>query len=183
MVEPANGILLISDPFLKDPNFMRTVVLLCEHNEEGTFGLVLNRRLHQKLSELVTGLDGVDMPVFYGGPVQMDTLHFIHQMPEEIPGSKEISRGIYWGGDFDIVTSLLRKGILDDSNIRFYIGYSGWGSGQLDDELEEKSWLTVKSNRKLIFHDDVKSIWKDALKQMGGQYVQLIHYPTDPQLN
>lgn len=183
MVEPANGILLISDPFLKDPNFMRTVVLLCEHNEEGTFGLVLNRRFHQKLGELVTELEDIDIPVYYGGPVQMDTLHFIHQLPEEIPGSKEISKGIYWGGDFDIVTILLKRGVLDESNIRFYIGYSGWSEGQLDDEMKEKSWLTLKGNHKLVFHKDENAIWKDALKEMGGDYRQLVNYPIDPQLN
>jgi putative transcriptional regulator len=115
--------------------------------------------------------------------VQINTLHFLHQLPNEIPGGQEIGDGIYWGGDFDIVISLLKKGILDVSRIRFYLGYSGWGEGQLSDEMKEKSWLTVKGNRKLIFHKDVKAIWKDALKQMGGQYEQLIHYPTDPQLN
>jgi putative transcriptional regulator len=183
MIEPGNGILLISDPFLKDPNFSRTVVLLCEHTEEGTFGLVLNRSFHQQLGDLVTELEGVAIPVYYGGPVQINTLHFLHQLPNEIPGGQEIVDGIYWGGDFDIVTSLLKKGVLDTNRIRFYLGYSGWSTGQLSEELKEKSWLTVKSNRKLIFHADVKAIWKEALKQMGGQYEQLIHYPTDPQLN
>lgn len=183
MIDPANGILLISDPFLKDPNFSRTVVLLCEHNPEGTFGLVLNRSFNKELGDLVTDLEGISVPVYYGGPVQLDTLHFLHQLPNEIPGGQEISDGIYWGGDFDIVSSMLKKGTIDVTRIRFYLGYSGWSDGQLNDEMKEKSWLTVKANRKLIFHHDIQSIWKDALKQMGGQYEQLVNYPIDPQLN
>jgi putative transcriptional regulator len=183
MIEPGSGILLISDPFLRDPNFMRTVVLLCEHNTEGSFGLVLNRKVEPKLGQLIEDLAGVNLTVYYGGPVQMDTLHFLHQLPDLIPGSQEISKGIFWGGDFEIVVSLLQKGELNDSNIRFYLGYSGWSSGQLEDELKEKTWLTVKATKQLVFEKDEQSIWKKSLQQMGGQYEQLVNYPIDPQLN
>lgn len=183
MIEPGNGILLISDPFLKDPNFMRTVVLLCEHNTEGSFGLVLNRKTEHTLGDLITNLEGITIPVFYGGPVQTDTLHFIHQLPDLIPNSQEIAKDIYWGGDFEVVTDLLINNQLNASKIRFYLGYSGWGGGQLDDELKEKSWLTEKATKQLIFEKDEQSIWKKSLQQMGGEYEQLIHYPIDPQLN
>ncbi len=104
---------------------MRTVVLLCEHNTEGSFGLVLNRKAEPKLGQLIGDLAGVNLTVFYGGPVQTDTLHFLHQMPDAIPGSQEIAKGIYWGGDFEIVASLLLTGELNEHNIRFYLGYSG----------------------------------------------------------
>lgn len=183
MIDPGIGILLISDPFLKDPNFMRTVVLLCEHNTEGTFGLVLNRKTEYTLGDLITNLEGITVPVFYGGPVQTDTLHFIHQLPDLIPGAQEIAKDIYWGGDFEAVTDLLINNQLNASKIRFYLGYSGWGSGQLDDELKEKSWLTEKATKQLIFEKDEQSIWKKSLQQMGGEYEQLINYPIDPQLN
>lgn len=183
MIEPGNGILLISDPFLKDPNFMRTVVLLCEHNAEGTFGLVINRTLSAKLGDLIHDLTAVSLPVYYGGPVQTDTLHFIHQLPHLIPGSQEIAKGIYWGGDFSLLSTMLKNKSIDTSKIRFYLGYSGWGDGQLDEEMKEKSWLTVTGNKTLVFHTDANAIWKDALKQMGGQYEQLVNYPIDPQLN
>lgn len=183
MIEPGNGILLISDPFLKDPNFMRTVVLLCEHNSEGTFGLVINRTLNTKLGDLIHELSGISLPVYYGGLVQTDTLHFIHQLPELIPGSQQIANGIYWGGDFSLLSTMLINKTIDTSKIRFYLGYSGWGDGQLNDEMKEKSWLTVNGTQKLVFHSDINSIWKDALKQMGGKYEQLVNYPIDPQLN
>jgi putative transcriptional regulator len=183
MVTPGPGVLLIADPFLKDPNFMRTVVFLCEHQDEGSFGFVLNRSYDYTLDELVNGLDDLSLPVFYGGPVQMDTIHFLHQYPEKIPGGYEIAEGVYWGGDFDVAIQMIRKGEVNLQRIRFYIGYSGWGTGQLNDELKEKSWLTVKANRKIIFHKETEEIWKESLKLLGGDYEMMINFPIDPQLN
>jgi putative transcriptional regulator len=181
LLEP--GVLLIADPFLKDPNFMRTVVFLCEHQEEGSFGFVLNRSYEYALNELVSGLDDLKIPVFYGGPVQIDTIHFLHQYPELIPGGYEIRDGIFWGGDFETAINLIRSKQIDPNRIRFYIGYSGWGSGQLNDELKEKSWLTVPANRKIIFHKQTDEIWKDSLRLLGGEYEMMINFPIDPQLN
>jgi len=183
MITPGPGILLIADPFLKDPNFMRTVVFLCEHQDEGSFGFVLNRNYDYTLDELVNGLDDLKLPVFYGGPVQMDTIHFLHQYPEKIPGGYEIAEGVFWGGDFDVAIQMIRKGEVNLQRIRFYIGYSGWGTGQLNDELKEKSWLTVKANRKIVFHKETEEIWKESLKLLGGDYEMMINFPIDPQLN
>ena len=183
MIQPGPGILLIADPFLKDPNFLRTVVFLCEHKESGSFGFVLNRKYENTLDELIPGLENLKLPVFYGGPVQMDTIHFLHQYPEEIPGSEEVVKGIYWGGDFETVIAMLKRGTIDPDKIRFYIGYSGWSDGQLNSELEEKSWLTVAGTRKLIFHRNYQEIWKDSLKLLGGDYEMMINFPIDPQLN
>lgn len=183
MIDPAAGILLISDPFLKDPNFIRTVVFLCEHQEEGSFGFVLNRKYENTIDELIPELEGHKIPVYYGGPVQMDTIHFLHQYPDEIPGSQEVIKGVYWGGEFEKVVEMIRQDALDMNKIRFFIGYSGWSSGQLDDELKEKSWLTVKAIRKLIFHKKYQDIWKDSLKHLGGDYEIMINFPIDPQLN
>jgi putative transcriptional regulator len=183
MDNPTGGILLIADPFLKDPNFMRTVVFLCEHQEEGSFGFVLNKSYDYTLDELVNGLDDLKIPVFYGGPVQMDTIHFLHQYPDKISGGYKIVDGVYWGGDFEATIELIRKGDINLNKIRFYIGYSGWSSGQLADELKEKSWLTVQANRKLVFHKKTEEIWKEALRQLGGDYEMMINFPIDPQLN
>lgn len=183
MIDPAPGILLISDPFLKDPNFMRTVVFLCEHQEQGSFGFVLNRKYETTLDELIPELEGFKYPVYYGGPVQPDTIHFLHQYPDDIPGSMEVIKGVYWGGDFDIVVDMIKKNIIDASKIRFYIGYSGWTNGQLKDELDEKSWLTVMATRKIIFHSKYEEIWKESLRQLGGEYEIMINFPIDPQLN
>lgn len=183
MIEPGPGILLIADPFLKDPNFLRTVVFLCEHKAEGSFGFVLNRKYENTLNELIPELDNFPMPVYYGGPVQMDTIHFLHQYPDDIPGGMEVLKGIYWGGDFDAVVNILKNEDIDPNKIRFFIGYSGWGDGQLENEMKEKSWLTVEATRKLIFHPKTDEIWKDSLKQLGGDYEMMANFPIDPQLN
>lgn len=183
MEKPAAGILLIADPFLKDPSFMRSVVFLCEHQEEGSFGFVLNKNYDYSLRELVNGLDDLEIPVYYGGPVQMDTIHFLHQCPDKISGGYEIVDGIYWGGDFEKAISLIRDGLINVNKIRFYIGYSGWSGGQLDDEMKEKSWLSVRASRNLIFHKNPDEIWKDALRHLGGDYEMMVNFPTDPQLN
>ena len=183
MIEPAPGILLIADPFLKDPNFLRTVVFLCEHKDEGSFGFVLNRQYENTLDELIPDLEGYKLPVYYGGPVQLDSIHFLHQYPDKIPGGQEVIKGVYWGGDFDAVVDLIKKSSVNADKIRFFIGYSGWSEGQLTTEMTEKTWLTVKANRKLVFHDNYNEIWKDSLKHLGGDYEMMVNFPIDPQLN
>lgn len=183
MIDPAPGVLLIADPFLKDPNFLRTVVFLCEHKEEGSFGFVLNRQYENTLDELIPELEGHKLPVFYGGPVQIDSIHFLHQYPDEIPGGQEVMKGVYWGGDFDAIVNLIKNEDINTDKIRFFIGYSGWSEGQLPDEMNEKTWLAVKATRKLIFHKSCAEIWKDSLKHLGGDYEMMANFPIDPQLN
>lgn len=183
MVTPASGVLLIADPFLKDPNFMRTVVFLTEHKEDGSVGFVLNRQYENTLDELLPEVAGHKFPVYYGGPVQPNTIHFLHRYPTEVPGGVEVTAGVWWGGDFDSLIVLINSGSIDPAKIRFYIGYSGWGAGQLKTEIKEKTWLTVQASRGLIFHKRAEDIWKDALKHLGGEYEMMINFPIDPQLN
>lgn len=177
------GVLLISDPFLQDPNFMRTVVLVCEHNREGSVGFVLNRQYHAAVGMVLDTLSFCDYPLFYGGPVQPETLHFIHCRPDLIEGSTNIGNGIFWGGNLESVTDQLKAGNLSESDIRFFIGYSGWGEAQLDMETDTKSWILRNATRDLVFTTEADAIWKTALKELGGEYEQMIHYPIDPQLN
>ena len=181
MISPQSGTLLIANPFLKDPNFMRTVILLCEHQEEGTFGFVLNKEFSKSLDELLPGMEEHKITVYFGGPVQMETLHFVHQYPNI--GGEEIIKGVFWGGNFEQLILLIKSYEIDVNKVRFFIGYSGWSSGQLDDEIIEKSWLTVKANRRLIFNQKVQETWKDSLKHLGGEYEMMINFPIDPQLN
>lgn len=175
--------LLIAEPFLKDPNFMRTVVLLCEHQEEGSFGFVLNRNYEYTLDELMPDMDDMKLPVYFGGPVQKDTLHFLHQYPEEIPGGFEVAKGIFWGGDFEKAIRGLREQRFEREKIRFFIGYSGWTGGQLDSELKEKSWLITPALQQLVFPSSTDEVWKNSLRNMGGDYEMMINFPVDPQLN
>lgn len=177
------GTILIADPFLKDPNFLRTVIFLCEHKDEGSFGFVINRKLEYVIGDLINDLSGCDFPVFYGGPVQQNTIHFLHRCPGLITGGEKIANDIFWGGEFDELIGLLQKDKLAQADIRLFLGYSGWGEGQLQDEFKEKTWLSTFSSDKLVFMPDTSSIWKYAVKQLGGEYEQLVNYPLDPQLN
>ena len=183
MIDPGPGILLIADPFLKDPNFLRTVVLLCEHTTEGSFGFVLNKQIDNTLDELLNGFEGFKLPVYYGGPVQTDTIHFIHQCPELIPDAYKISDDIYWGGSFETVAALIKNEEIDADKIKFFLGYSGWGTGQLGEEMQEKSWLTVATTNQLTFNTAPAEVWKSSLKHLGGDYEMLVNFPIDPQLN
>lgn len=183
MISPARGTLLIANPFLKDPNFVRSVIFVCEHREEGSLGFVLNRKMPQTLNEIVPDFNDCKLPVFYGGPVQANTFHFLHEYPDLIDGGEEVMKGIYWGGNFESLLALARLNEIDSNKIRCFIGYSGWSNGQLNNEMEAKSWLTVGATRKLIFHRNPENIWKDSLKHLGGDYEMMINFPLDPQLN
>jgi putative transcriptional regulator len=181
------GRLLISEPFLGDPNFERTVVLLCEHNEEGSFGFVLNKNTEVNLKDALAEIDEVDnaegIRLYLGGPVEQNTLHFIHRVGESIEGSIRICEGIYWGGNYEQVKLMIQTGILAEADIRFFIGYSGWGVGQLQGEIEEDTWIIADTTSEMVFDTPSDKLWREVLKSMGGKYRELANYPTDPRLN
>lgn len=182
-IKPEKGRLLISEPFLPDPNFERTVVLLCDHNEDGSFGFVLNKPSILKVSEVVEEMKNFEEIVNVGGPVQQDTLHFLHRSPA-INEASMILEGIYWGGNFESLVLLADTNQIGREEIRFFLGYSGWGPGQLATELEEDSWIVCDYiTEELLFETDPKSMWKKALDGMGGRYSVYSNYPVDPRLN
>lgn len=183
MIEPANGTLLIANPHLNDPNFLRSVIFLCEHNEEGSFGFVMNRKLNYTIDELVPELEDCKLPVFEGGPVELNTLHFLHQYPHLIPGGKEVIDGVFWGGDFNKLIELIHSKKINTHHIRFFLGYSGWGGGQLAGEMNEKTWIVAAAHPSFLFAADDAELWKAVLKSMGGDYNLIINAPLDPRLN
>ncbi len=178
----ANGRLLIAEPFLGDTNFERSVVLICEHNAQGTFGLVLNQTTDLHLSDVIEDITP-DLLLFLGGPVQQNTLHFIHRRPDLIDNSIKIMDGLYWSGDFEEIKRAVNLGTLTERDARFFIGYSGWSEGQLDDELAQKSWIVSHTDADFLFDTPVKEFWRGVLKRMGGEYKSIAHYPVDPRLN
>jgi len=177
------GSLLISEPFMNDPNFLRTVVLMCEHNQNGSLGFVLNKEVAGlKLVDVMEDVGKGDFPLYLGGPVDRNLLQFIHSLGNEIEHSIEIAKGVYWGGDFDQLKFLLREDFVRKSNIKFFLGYSGWSEGQLEDELNQNAWMVTKSDQRGIFGDP-DQLWKNTLQKMGGKYRIISNYPTDPRLN
>ena len=182
--KPIAGNLLISEPFLQDENFIRSVVLLCEHNEEGSFGFILNKPSILHLNELMEDLVFLDSEVFIGGPVQQNTLHFIYFGSQCLEGSVQIGENLWWGGDFDMLVERLRTNQLLPEMVRFFLGYSGWGPNQLLDELEENTWILCDERVSSIhFENTPEELWSSFLKNMGGEFKVIANYPLDPRLN
>jgi putative transcriptional regulator len=177
------GVFLVSEPFLPDPNFKRTVVLLTEHDEDGSIGFVLNRRTNLLLNDVLDDFPEFPSPLYVGGPVEQNTLHYIHLAHFDIPGSKPLMEGINWGGDFEVIKELVEERVLSLDDIRFFIGYSGWSPGQLAAEMEEKAWIIAQSDPGLVMDDPEDDIWKVILSGMGEPYKLMANYPEDPRLN
>ena len=184
VIKPQSGSVLISEPFLGDPNFERAVILLCNHDEnEGTFGLVLNRLSNLKLSDVVDIYnDTFDVTLGVGGPVQYNTLHYIHKLPN-LPQAVKLSDDLYWGGDFEMLRTMIGAGIISTSDIKFFLGYSGWTAGQLQEEIDKNVWIVNNDAANKLFNLEVDTLWRSILRDMGGKYKVLSNYPVDPRLN
>ncbi|MCG8319755.1 MAG: YqgE/AlgH family protein [Cytophagales bacterium] len=183
-LEPKKGDLLISEPFLPDPNFERTVIIICQHSEEGSFGFVLNKPSVMKFDEVMEDIVDFRETLYVGGPVQQDTLHFIHRAGDLIEGGVEISKNLYWGGNFETLKILIENKQINPNDFKFFLGYSGWGSGQLLDEIKTDSWIiSPRATHEKIFDYKPEKLWRDILKEMGGRFRMFSNYPDDPRLN
>jgi putative transcriptional regulator len=180
---PARGRLLVSGPYLPDPYFRRTVVLLCEHNEEGSFGFVLNRHMELDVNDLMENMPPVASRVSIGGPVQSGELYYLHTLGPHVSGSKEVVDGVFMGGDYDQLRSILRTDPKLAKHVRFFVGYSGWELGQLEKELEQRSWLITHADKRRIMNTKIEDLWADTLRGMGKEYAPLANFPEDPALN
>ena len=183
-ITPTKGALLIAEPsIIGDASFNRSVVLLAEHNDEGSVGFILNKPLKHRLKDFVPEVNS-NLRVYNGGPVEQDNLYFIHRVPELIPDSIEISNGIYWGGDFTTIIDMLNNNVLKKDQIQFFLGYSGWSEHQLDDELKVNSWVVIHNDQKSdIIGMDSKDIWKKQMMQLGGEYMIWSNAPENPNFN
>jgi putative transcriptional regulator len=178
------GQLLLSEPFMPDENFRRTVVLVCEHHpENGTVGLIINKPINLKLNDVVEDFPPFKGKVFLGGPVGTDTLQFLHSLGNKIEGSVQLSDKLYWGGNFEQIKVLIRDEKIKPNDIRFYLGYSGWQSGQLDNELKDNSWIITKATHQHIFLTPHDILWREVMRNMGGVYSTMAGYPENPALN
>lgn len=181
---PIQGSLLISEPFMLDPNFERSVVLLCEHNEDGTVGLVLNNKSHLLISDLVQDVSSNDFPLYLGGPVESNVLFFLHRAYDKILSGTSVTDEIYWGGDFERIVELINNGDLRPDEIKFFLGYSGWSFGQLDNEIEQNSWAVHHNfSPTLTFVSEGEDLWKQALISLGPKYAHVAQFPKSPNLN
>jgi len=182
-IKPAKGKILISEPFLIDYYFKRSVVLLAEHNEEGSFGLILNKQVDLVLSDVLHDFPEFGAPVYLGGPVKTDSLYFIHTLGDRLENSLEITEGLYWGGDIEVVKELIILNKINSKEIKFFVGYSGWVSKQLEGELARNSWLVASIKAKQVMEANPDKLWKDSLKKLGKEYAYWANFPSDPIMN
>lgn len=178
------GVLLVAEPSsLGDASFNRSVILLADHTCDGSVGFILNKPLPYTVNDLVPDLDA-NFKIYNGGPVEQDNLYFIHNVPDLIPNSIEISNGIYWGGDFELTKSLINQGKIKKDNVRFFLGYSGWSANQLEEELELNSWIVTENvylNK--IVGRSTNNFWKEKILELGGEYMLWGNAPENPMLN
>ncbi len=181
---PKKGNLLIAEPSnLGDVSFNRAVILLAEHNNKGSIGFILNKPLNFTINELLPEVEA-SFKIYNGGPVEQDNLYFIHNIPEIIPNSVEISNGIYWGGDFETTKQLINTGVINKNNIRFFLGYSGWSVNQLETELQENAWIVSENSLQTqLLSKESKQFWKEKIFEQGGEYVLFSNAPENPILN
>ena len=181
---PKPGRILISEPFLNDSFFTRSVIYLCDYSSDGSFGFVLNNFMEIGMKDLVPDFPDVDIRVSIGGPVDKSNLFFIHSLGDKIPNSQKIAGNLFIGGSFDRVKNLLLENKDNAQYFRFFIGYSGWDKGQLESELEEKSWVVLKNiTDAVILNDNADDLWKDLMAKMGGKFEVMANFPKNPSDN
>lgn len=179
------GVFLIASPALRDPNFRQTVVLLCEHGPDGALGVVLNRPTAIHISEVlpqVPVLEGQRHVLFSGGPVQPSHVLLLYRLTPEPPDTHHVFDGVYMGGDVQALEQVLTMPA-GYGAFRAYVGYSGWGAGQLENEMKTGAWITLPADPHVVFEKDPSRIWPDILRSLGGAYELYAEMPIDPHLN
>jgi len=182
-LSPKKGRVLISEPFMLDEYFKRSVVFLTEHNEEGSVGFVLNKILDVQLDELINDFPNFNTEVHMGGPVQSSNLYYLHNKGNLIDDSIKVMEGVYWNGSFEKLKEGIKDGRIQEEDVIFFLGYSGWEHEQLENEIKENSWLVKEINADLLFERSEEDLWKRILKSSGSRIARLADYPEDPNLN
>jgi putative transcriptional regulator len=174
------GRVLIADPFTDDDYFGRAVVYLCDHNSEGTFGFVLNNFIDIDLNQVAKNFPDIKSNISIGGPVQTEHIFFLHTVGKMIEGSMEVDDGIFIGGDYDQLKQKLDDGEIKPNQVRFFLGYSGWSTGQLQEEIDNHSWIVAPVLSPLeIMDDKVIDIWSRYMRREGKKYDILSRSPVD----
>ncbi len=182
-MEIQSGNILLAEPFMLDPNFKRSAILIAENNPEGTTGFIINKTLDIKIHELVAGFPESQAQVYFGGPVATDSLHFIHNMGDLVDATHEVCPGVFWGGDFEKLKFLMKTEVIKDNNVKFFVGYSGWSEGQLAEELLEGSWIVDKMDTNYLFKMRPFNLWQTILHKKGNTYTVIAQMPESTSLN
>ncbi|MFY9154001.1 MAG: YqgE/AlgH family protein [Prolixibacteraceae bacterium] len=182
-VAPKQGNILIAEPFLTGSYFNRSIILLASCEEKGAVGFILNKKVDYPVEDLFVDFPDFDAEIHIGGPVGTDSIYFIHTLGNVIPNSVHIKENLYWGGDFETLKMQIKLGLVDSHQVRFFLGYSGWEAGQLDEEINENSWLVTDVSQEELMSIDENVMWAESVKAMGGKYKMWENFPENPSLN
>lgn len=184
-VLPCQGGLLIAAPFLRDFHFSRSVVLVVDHNEEGSMGIVLNKNFKRltTLNELVPALENLPpIPLYKGGPVGRETLFYLHTL-SYLKDALPLGNGLYLNGDFNQMQEYILSGAPTQGVVRFFMGYAGWQKGQLKQEIEDNTWLVSNESKVDLLSMYLRDLWQESLCDLGGKYAIWSRYPKYPSMN
>lgn len=180
-LKPTSGCLLLSDPFLDEDFFRRSVILLCEHSSEGSFGFVLNNLLDIDLHEIDQDFPNIKAVISVGGPVETESLFYIHSFGLLVSESTPINDELSIGGNFEQIKSLLNENEKNRLKIRFFLGYSGWDKLQLAREMNENSWIVATNiSNEEILAIPKKDFWQMCIEKQGDRFKTISKFPMNP---
>lgn len=182
-VAPKQGHILIAEPFLAGSYFNRSIILLASYSEKGAVGFILNKKVDYPVEDLFANFPDFDSEIHIGGPVGTDSIYFIHTLGDSIPGSINIKENLFWGGDFEALKLQIKLGLVNSQQVRFFLGYSGWDAGQLEEEINQNSWLVADIPQADLMTIDENVMWAQSVRSMGGKYTMWENFPENPSLN
>lgn len=178
-----SGTILLAEPFMIDENFKRSAVLLVDHGDDGSVGFILNRKTDVVIDQLVDDFPACDAPVYFGGPVGTDTVHYLHRKGDLLPGSDEVAKGVFWGGDYAQLKTMIDTKVIDQRDIRFFVGYSGWSNRQLSQEIDGGSWVIADADANYVFNSQSETLWSKVMKHKGRNFEVIGDIDDGPRYN
>ena len=178
------GTFLIATPDIEGGFFFRGVILICEHNANGSFGLLVNKKLELELPSEILNISQLENPhinLRAGGPIQTNQMMLLHDSSHIAHQTLEVTDGGYLGGDLQFLQETLTS--QTEANVHLCFGYTGWGAGQLEREFLDGHWFLHPAQNKHIFHTPPEKLWQTLLREMGGKYATLSMIPEDLSLN
>ena len=183
-LKPKKGRILISDPFVGDEYFERSVVYLCEHSKEGSFGFVLNHLVEINIQDLNPDFPEIKVQMSLRGPVETESLYFLHTIGHDLNESIELQKGVFIGGDFDQLAKIVKEEQFKNNQLRFFLGYSGWESKQLEEEIADNIWIVSEiDSLDEIMNTNIQDPWKYFMSKLGDKYKLISNFPMNPNEN
>jgi putative transcriptional regulator len=177
-MNPITGKILLAEPGIQDFYFKQSVILLGEKGDEGAFGLILKKRTNIRFADVINDHQGLNPYIYLGGPVRSQNLFFIHRLPD-FPNSTQISNGVYWGGDSELMYQRLQDNQIKENEVRFFLGYSGWTPNQLETEIDEKSWRITDLSANKLFNPLQSHLWEEEMVRINPFYKVWMNMPAD----